>query len=325
MIIKLNVSFGRILNLIMMKLSDKLILLFLVFSFGAGQMVFAQEEEYELRYKLKSKQQYTLNVVSQQVIEQDLDGMAQTIHNLFQSDLDISVDRVISDTIGLSIKYRNLHLEVQGPMGEEMILSSEGNMEDPINQLMRKMINQPVQIAISPRGEILEVHGVEEMMDSVMLGLEELDESQKQSLKASLDNQFGKETFKTSILSGLIIYPQKPVNIGEEWTCSREEFATVPVVTETSWKLNRVRRGQAELAGSSILTSLDLKSSDEVKMEGTQEITASIDLSTGWMTESNQQSEINGIMTLPANEYFDEPVEIPLNIKTVTRTRLNKK
>ncbi|MBS9524930.1 hypothetical protein KI659_13000 [Litoribacter alkaliphilus] len=308
-----------------MKLSYKINLILLTLLLGAGNLAFAQEDEYELRYKLKSKQQYTLNVISQQVIEQDLDGMAQTIHNLFQSDLDISVDRVIKDTIGLSIKYRNLHLEVQGPMGEEMVLSSEGNMQDPINQLMRKMINQPVQVVISPRGEVLDVAGVDEMMDSVMIGLEELDESQKQSLKASLDNQFGKENFKTSLLSGLIIYPENPVKVGEEWTCSREEFATVPVVTETSWTLNRVRRGLAELTGTSQLTGLEKNENDEVKMEGTQEITASVDLSTGLMTESNQQSEIIGVMILPPNEYFDEPVEIPLLIKTVTRTRLNKK
>jgi hypothetical protein len=303
-----------------MKMLNKIPLLFFALLCVLGSNAFSQEVT--LRYNLQENQKYKLNVVSHQVIEQDLGGIIQTITNLMESNLAITVTSVGEDSISMDVMYKNLHLEVEGPMGESMIMSSEGSKSDPINQMMKKLIDQPIQVIINPRGEVMSVEGVNEIMDNLLVSLEDLDRDQQESLRASLDHQFGKESFKSSFLSGLVIYPERALSVGERWSCERDGFSSVPLSTETTWVLNRVRRQRAHLDGLAILQSYDEENGNEVVMEGTQEIQAVVDMTTGWMTESTQKSEIYGSMILPPNEYFDESVEVPLHITTITRTVL---
>ncbi|KEO74798.1 DUF6263 family protein [Anditalea andensis] len=300
-------------------------------------------QEVLLEYKLKKDQLFTLSVRTQQVIEQDLGGFTQTVQNLIDSEIYFKVIEVKNDSTKLEVAYKSLYFSMDGPMGEGMVMSSEGDKKDPINMIVRAMVNNPFYVSLSKSGKIYSVEGMETVMSKINETLDLIDDDIKESIQASINNQFGEESFKSSFMTGFILYPDHPVTVGDTWSSATMDYSTVPLNMSTTWKLNNVRKQTASLEGTATLQSQEItnkkagekvaknakqtggKASSEkanVEMAGTNVIKAIVNLSTGWLQESTQTSEVAGIMVLPPDKYFSESVEIPLKIKTVTRTFL---
>lgn len=324
-----------------------ILLIFILGFFGANKIVLGQE--INLEYDYKKDQEFKLVVRTQQLIEQDLGGFTQNIQNLIDSEILFKVVEVTGDSAKLEVAYKRLYFSMDGPMGEGMVMSSDGDKSDPINMIVRSMVNNPFYVILNKSGRILSVEGMEEVLGKINETLELIDDDIKESIQASIDNQFGEESFKSSFMTGLIVYPNYPLKIGETWSTTTMDYSTVPLEMNTTWTLGNVRRRIATIEGSATLQSKDTvnknakstdakstktkgsknsnekevivkKENNNIGMTGTNIINATINLSTGWLQESTQTSEISGIMVLPPDKYFSESVEIPLKIKTVTRT-----
>lgn len=282
-------------------------------------------QEIDLAYNFKKDQQFRLNVRTQQMIEQDLGGFIQTIQNLIESEVQFKVIEVQSDSARLEVAYKHLYFSLDGPMGEGIVMSSEGDVKDPINKIMRSMVNNPFYVNLSKSGRILSVEGMEEVIGKINESLNLLDDNIKESIHSSIDNQFGKESFKSSFITGLIIYPEKSLQVGDTWSSQLTDYSIIPLEMITTWELKNIRKQTAHIEGNSTLQSMvkpkkNQSDTDKIEMSGTNNIRAIINVATGWLQESIQTSDISGTMVLPPNEYFDETVDIPMKIKTVTRT-----
>lgn len=312
--------------------------------FGSDGKLFAQE--INLKYHYKKDQQFQLNVRTQQLIEQDLGGFTQTIQNLIDSEIHFKVLEVKDDSAKLEVAYKSLYFAMDGPMGEGMVMSSEGNRNDPINMIVRSMVNNPFYVNLGRSGKIYSVEGMDEVLGKINETLDLIDDDLKESIQASIDNQFGEESFKSSFMTGLIVYPEEPLQVGDTWSSTTMDYSTVPLQMNTTWKLMNVRKQIATIEGTATLqtkkanepkakdtkktepkntkkgNSNGVKEIDNIGMTGTNVIKATINMSTGWLRESTQTSEISGVMVLPPDKYFSESVEIPLKIKTITRTVL---
>lgn len=318
----LGLSFLRI-NIMKFYLYLTLIFFWTLLSVGSTAMA----QEVELAYNFKKDQQFRLTVRTNQVIEQDLGGFTQTIQNLIESDIQFKVVEVHSDSAQLEVVYKNLYFSLDGPMGEGIVMSSQGDAKDPINKIMRSMVNNPFYVHISKLGKILSVEGMDEVLGKINESLNLLDDNIKESIQSSIDNQFGEESFKSSFMTGLIVYPDRPLQVGDTWTSQLIDYSTVPLDMNTTWQLKNLRKQTANIEGNSTLQSKEKVNNnnsdgDDIIMTGTNNIRAVINISTGWLQESTQTSDISGAMVLPPNEYFEEAVEIPMRIKTITRTVL---
>ena len=300
-----------------------LLSILLIFLLGFGNLLIAQE--IDLSYTFVKDKQYRLNVRTQQLIEQDLGGFTQNVVNLIESDILFKITEVKGDSAVLEVAYQSLYFSMDGPMGEGMVMSSKGDRNDPINKVVRSMVNNPFYVHLNKSGKILSVEGMEDVLGKINESLELIDDELKESIQASIDNQFGEESFKSSFMTGLIAYPSKSLKVGDTWNSSMSDYSTIPLEMKTTWHLLNVRRNTADIEGKATLQSKDkdARSNDEsIGMTGTNVIKATVNIGTGWLQESTQTSEISGIMILPPDKYFNEAVEIPLKIKTVTRTVL---
>lgn len=302
----------------------KLLLSFAVLAINSAGSVFAQE--INLDYNFTKDEKFLLTVHTQQLVEQDLDGFTQTIINLIESEILIKVAEVQGDSAKLEVAYQNLYFSMDGPMGEGMVMSSRGDRNDPINKVVRSMVNNPFYVYLNKFGKILSVEGMEVVLGKINESLDLIDEDLKESIQASIDNQFGEESFKSSFMTGLIAYPAKSIQVGDTWSSSMSDYSTVPLEMNTTWHLLNIKRNTAEIEGIATLQSKEktIKGGDieHIGLTGTNNIKATVNVATGWIQESTQTSEISGIMVLPPDQYFSESVEIPLKIKTVTRTVL---
>lgn len=319
-----------------------ILLIFLIGFFGTNSISLAQD--INLEYSFKKDQQFRLTVRTQQLIEQDLGGFTQTIQNLIDSEIHFKVIEVKENSAKLEVAYKSLYFSMDGPMGEGMIMSSEGDRNDPINMIVRSMVNNPFYVHLSRSGKIHSVEGMEVVLGKINETLDLIDDDLKESIQASIDNQFGEDSFKSSFMTGLIVYPDTLLKVGDTWSNTTMDYSTVPLEMNTIWKLVNVKRQTASIEGSATLQSKDkgtqntksgknkepkatkesplINEKENIGMTGTNIIKAVINLNTGWLQESTHTSEISGIMVLPPDKYFSESVEIPLKIKTVTRTVL---
>jgi len=302
---------------------DKILLLMIILFINSVGPAFTQE--IDLSYTFIKDKQYRLNVRTQQLIEQDLGGFTQNVVNLIESDILFKITEVQGDSAKLEVSYQNLYFSMDGPMGEGMVMSSRGDRNDPINKVVRSMVNNPFSVYLNKSGKILSVEGMEVVLGKINESLELIDDDLKESIQASIDNQFGEESFKSSFMTGLIAYPDNPLQVGDTWSSSIKDYSTVPLEMNTTWQLMNIRRNTADIEGKATLESKEKERNGKVEnigMTGTNVIKATVNVATGWLQESTQTSEISGIMVLPPDKYFNEEVEIPLKIKTVTRTIL---
>jgi len=174
---------------------------------------------------------------------------------------------------------------------------------------------------LSPKGEVLDVGGVEELAKVVREKAPGVDLSSPGNPLASLlDAQALKEMTENS----LAVYPDKPVEPGDSWTRARVVRQGMAMIAENKWTLQKLEGGVATIQATSSLKAdpngppLETQGmAMKLDLSGTQESTIQIQQTTGLATANRGLQELKGQVRIGASPQgpFDM-MAIPMAIQT---------
>jgi hypothetical protein len=217
----------------------------------------------------------------------------------------------------LSITYDHIIMNMTSPMGNTTFDSrSPKNGESDMN-MMSNLIGKSFSISVAPNGDIVKVEGLGDLINS-------LTDSVDKTANTEVASQFSDTAVKLMMQNSFDIYPGKTVKVGETWSKkSQMGFSGIKVNVENTYTLKSVTGNKATIAVTSVMilpkTNMGASAGGmEMEMNGKQDGTMDVDISSGQIISGKTTQDIKGTMTGMGQK-------MPMNIKgdiTISSKRL---
>lgn len=198
----------------------------------------------------------------------------------------------------VSVSYKSIRLHVQSP-GFEMTIDSDKPAEkytgtdiveriiNSMTRLATRIVGKKFTLKINEEGKVLEVSGVDEMIDS-MTDSSGLDQDIKNEVIASLKGQFNKGIIKEQFSQAFTIFPNKEVKVGDSWEKDISASGAMPSRYLTTYTVKAIEGNHVTLSTNTKITS---KAGDS-DATGTQTGEVIVDSRTGLMINANFNQHI---------------------------------
>jgi len=305
-----------------------LISLVIVLALGAiVSDVYSAEEKLDLKLKLKKGQKFGLKTVTDQKMSQTMMGQQQKMNQMTAIGMSFEV-LAVDDNGNMSIKttYQTIHTRMEGPMGVmeyDSTKPQQPGANNPMSAMHKAMLGHSFVMKLTPKGEILEIKGIDEMV-AKMVDKMATDETMKQQMKEMMKNFINEDKMKETSGTMVAALPQKPVGIGDSWTNKISVAIGFPMEIDTTNTLTDHKEGIITIqTNANIETGDDAKPTAmgpmkmTMKMKGAQKGTIQIDAATGWIVRSKTDVNFTGEFKTEPNEQMPQPMTIPIAIESV--------
>jgi hypothetical protein len=263
--------------------------------------------------------------------------MVQTVMNMQQ---------VLDQSLGTGVKMDVLDVDGQGnmrirrtydwsmtkrtgPMGNLDYDSAKQTTPPPGAEPFAALLGQSYVVRISPKGEVLEINGVEEMQAAVRKKLPA--GAQGDPAMSVLSQFLDKNSLKQMIEGELDVYPGKPVEVGESWNKKRVVTPMFELTIDSKWTLQKLENGVAIIATTSTSRSDANKPVETGGMKmrfdlaGTQGGTIRMQEATGLILLGQAQQQLKGEIKLGDSDQGPPTMAIPVVFDTKVRMEMSDK
>ncbi|ADL51922.1 DUF6263 family protein [Clostridium cellulovorans] len=173
--------------------------------------------------------------------------------------IDVAEDGITT----INVKYDSL-IEKQNAVGATLDFDSTKDMDNstPQNLALKSIIGKEFSFKISREGKILNIDGVNEILEAIVSNIKDIDENQKGVLTHFLNQTVGNDAIKDSLNQSMDIYPGKEVKVGDSWTKETVLNAAVPMKINSAMTLKEIKDDlvtidvNSELSANDIIKSL---------------------------------------------------------------------
>jgi hypothetical protein len=265
-------------KLLSVKLST-VILLLLSFSFNS-----IGADTYTLEYRLEKGKTYNQNLTS--VSKMEVMGMNMGI----TSEIGIKYDVLgqNNDAFDIRTTYKRIKTNMSGPTSFVIDSDSpEKSTDKSIGEVFKSFIETPIDIQLTKQGKITSLKGADKLV-------EKINSVSNEQLKQLLNQQFSEKAIQASYEQMTILFPAKPVAIGESWYITKNlNSSGVDIISKMKLTLKQVKDNVATLdctgtlatpEGGGVLSVQGMEA--KVSIKGEQAGTILIDMKTGWIINS---------------------------------------
>jgi hypothetical protein len=263
--------------------------------------------------------------------------MVQTVMNMQQ---------VMDQSLGTGVKMEVLDVDGQGnmrirrtydwsmtkrtgPVGSLDYDSAKQTTLPPGAEPFAALLGQSYVVRISPKGEVLDINGVEEMQAAVRKKLPA--GAQADQAMSALSQYLDKNSLKQMIEGELDVYPDKPVEVGESWSKKRVITPMFELTIDSKWTLQKLENGVAIIATTSSSRSNANKPVETGGMKmrfdlaGTQDGTIRMQEATGLILLGQAQQQLKGEIKLGDSDQGPPTMAIPVVFDTKVRMEMSDK
>lgn len=259
-----------------------------------------------LRLNLDQDQTYSYVSTTDQVITQDIMGMNQVIKQKIMLYYDVTVKEVSDETYTLDYTYTRAALNMDGgPMLGVTEYDSEDADENvpPMAMGYSGLVGQTFTTIVNYQGEILEVQGVDAMLDNMVEGMDGIPASERETMKTSLRSQFGEDAMKSNLQGASPILPEKKVKAGKGWDYTSTITAGFTMDQTSEYTVKSVSSDEVVLTSTFSQVSDPESPMETNGMTMNYEVTGSgtgesvIDRASGMISSSTATQEMSGEVT----------------------------
>jgi hypothetical protein len=283
-----------------------------------------------LQLKLvKGKTYYQRTVIDQHMVQtvmnmqQVMDQSMGTGVKLDVLDVDGQGNMRIRSTYNWSMSKRT------GPMGSLDYDSAKQPTPPAGAEPFAALLGQGYVVRISPKGEVLDVNGVEELQAAVRQKLPPGAEADPGL--GALAQYLDKKGIQQMVESALSVYPDKPVEQGESWSKKRVVSPMFELTIDSKWTLQKREAGVATIA-----TTCSLRSNPDKPVEaggmkmrfdlaGTQDGTIRVQEATGLIVLAQAQQQLKGEIKVGDSAQGPPMMAIPCVFDTKVKVEMSDK
>lgn len=166
-----------------------------------------------------------------------------TVQDMTQ-DFSVKIDEVDSEgNMSIAYTYDAVKLTNEA-MGQKTTIDSKNtDASDPMSKMYSSIIGKSFTVKMSKLGEIKEVNGLSELMDSMIssgLAGDESTEAIMGQVKDQLKQNFGDEAMKSSLEMTTKVFPKEGVKPGDTWNTTFSLNAVVKLDMTINYTLEKV-------------------------------------------------------------------------------------
>jgi hypothetical protein len=272
-----------------------------------------------LQLDLEQGAVYRIRMLTTQDLSQSFEGQTFDIGQTIGFEYSYAVTSHDPDgSAWVDVTYTRALYESETPFATDSYDSA-----DPPGQIpegaegFAAVVGTGFSMRIGADGEILEIEGLDEMVDQMLSELDLPDPEMRQALEQTIRQQYGEQAMKDQLGSLLFDFPEGSLRVGDTWSSMQESNAMLPVVAENTYTLVDFDENTALIeVRSEISTGTGEGGMDmglfafDFTITGTQEGLIQVDLKTG-LANSVIDQNLVGEMSIVVE---GEEVSVPLNI-----------
>ena len=301
----------------MNKISQLLLIAFITFAAHLS----AQNE---IKLNLEVGKTYTIHQETKNVTNQTMNGMAQDVTMTVTAKTDYMVTGMNGKNYLIDITPVTSKTE-QMSGGMTMTMDSEGDLSDPMNQIMNNLTGNVMKMEITPHGEVIEFNSngyIKNMMKGV-----EMPATAISQLEAQLAGEYDDAALKESYLQLLSIYPKKKKKKGELWTTEFTVDVVMPVSSTATNTLMDVTSESYVIKSEADISTDPSKSTEMMGMEAKSDLkgksiaTYTLDKKTGWISKATMTQDMDGTLTIAASAQMPQEMKVKMKVQSTTEIK----
>lgn len=257
----------------------------------------ASAQKANIRYNLKKGEQYIQESVVKGKTTQSVMGMTVDTDMLMKMDIIYKITDVADDVYSMNVSYSRISQEVKNPYAN-VSYSSDGPETEPTNKMLKAMTQSGFSIKVASNGEVLEVAGLEELIDDIASSVSE-NPAEQAIMIGQMQQSFGEDVIKRSFDIASHVY--REVSPGDKWMQETVYPSQgMDMNMNITYEYKGVHNGAWIIEGAGKLfvpdgTKMDMQGmSMDVVMSGDTTYRMEIDTATGWIRESVMNMPISG-------------------------------
>ena len=261
----------------------------------------------QLKLNLQKGQSYVMHIKSDQSGTQEVQKQTSATANSLDAVLRYEVMEVSeSGYATLSTQYQSVHTKNEGQGANRSFeYDSQNPPSDPQAdaRMWDALLKNSYTITLSSRGAVEEVTGMEAIRNQALEGLAP---AFRQLFRPTFESVFGDQAIKEQMNSYLLVFPEKPVKIGDSWKSENTFSKGVPVISESTFTLTGRSQGVVTIRVHKTFSHNPKAGVREIgpftitytSMTGTQESIIEVDEKTGWIIKNESSQKLSGEMDM---------------------------
>lgn len=297
----------------------KVFTMFMVAGFLSATAFIQAADAVDLKLNLKKGDVYRMRQTQEQTVSQTAFGQTQDNSQTMIYDQKIEVVDVLADG-NMKIKASTESIKVKLTNPQETVEFDSTNPTDQENPEFagyKAIANSEFLMTLDPKGNVVNVEGIEAMMDSVMKEYENLPAEAKGGLEESFKKMFSDENMKQMLGNVGAIYPDKSVSIGDTWSDEVSlDVAVMSMDLKNTYTLKEQKDGRAIIAVDSTISTKEPQVFNMGAMQmkhtinsGTQSGTVEVDETSGWIMRSQIDQNMTGTIEMTITDPSVPPEE----------------
>lgn len=277
--------------------------------------------QYDIVYNLEKGGVYPQNLVVTSEQNQVINGQNQDITTIISTESDYVVTDIKEGIYSIDIIVNKMSNTTKSAMGSQT-MSSDGAASNPMNQMFKNMIKDPIKITMNNKGEILSFDNSAQLV-GLTEGME-MPEMQLLQIEGAMKKEMGAEKQIANYNKITQILPTKEVNIGDSWDQEITVNSIATFESTTTYTLENVTEDSYIINSSAMVTTPKDATTDLMGMKakydlsGPLKATYTIDKNTGWIESASFEQSLDGTVLIEKSETM--PQELKMTMSSTTKT-----
>ncbi|MBC2839443.1 DUF6263 family protein [Robiginitalea sp. SC105] len=282
----------------------------LVFTLSAMLFCGGIQAQQSLGYTLREGDVFTVEQRGEQIVSQQLGEGFHQLTNRIAAVLEFRVRESRDTSYLLEFRFRDLFFKIESDMQGVLlnIRARELDTSDLQSRVFNSLIDVPVSMEISRRGEILRVVGGDSLVSRMMASTHLAPGTQRSAMQHTLDAEYSSKALAASFEQMTFFYPARRVRTGDHW----QNRLDGGVEALNTWTLDTYSDGSAGISGEADIRMRDGGRFDGAGLSGRQTIQVQTEAGSGFIRKMVVSGEASG--NGPAAVAGGDPV--PTRIRT---------
>ncbi|WPC44157.1 DUF6263 family protein [Clostridium sp. JS66] len=275
----------------------------------------------DLSINLKKGDKYNLHELIEQKGNINVQGQNIDLNQVMDMNFAMEVKDVDKDkNVTMDYKYDSIKVSAESDGAKNEYDSKKPDSANPMSALYGSVIGKGFTVKISNKGQVLEVKGTDELLNSIVDKISASAE-EKNQIKNSLAQSFGDEAIKSMINQSMNYYPKNQVKNNDTWESKYDIKTMMPMSISNKLKFLGEKDG---LLNVDVQSTVDVDTKNKpinfmsiktnMKLNGNCKGTVNINKETGLVAKADLTENMNGTMEMLSTNASAQNMKMPMKM-----------
>ena len=276
------------------------------------------QAQYSLVFNPGKGSSHTLQVNSSFNLNTEMNGQKQVFHSMMTGLARFSVKDVTDSGVVMEVSFDSLHITSRTPMGKFEFTADRSDGEIAA---MNAMANHQFTITLAKNGSVKKIHHPDTAgMSAMIRNFPGFDQIRRMLMMGNMRKGFNQRKMKEDLEKLTSIFPDKKVNINEEWGYTIKPDSANNREIKTVYRLVSYQGGLATIRGTSIAKATSSDKQDgrmpaTYQLDGNAEMSFTVDASTGWIQDAVIKRTLTGHIEMKDRSNATKSIPVQLTIE----------